>query len=67
MYSAQHGESADMQHDPLESGHDLDLRSSLVFDLFGSNYASFEAGRRDKHDGDNVFLHTFIMLDFILS
>ena len=55
MYSAQHGESVDMQHDPLESGDDLDLRSSLVFDLFGSNYASFEAGRRDEHDGDNVF------------
>ena len=34
MYSAQHGESVDMQHDLLESGHDLELRSRLVFDLF---------------------------------
>ena len=51
MYSAQHGESVDMQHDPLESGHDLELRSRLVFDLFGSNYASFEVERRDDQIG----------------
>ena len=51
MYSAQHGESVDMQHDLLESGHDLELRSRLVFDLFRSNYASFEVERRDDQIG----------------
>ena len=46
--------STDMQHDLFGSGHDLDLRSNFIFDLLRSNYISFDASCRGKHDGVRI-------------
>ena len=43
--------SNDISYDLFGSGHDLELRRSIFkFDLSRSNYISFDASRRDKHD-----------------
>ena len=42
--------STDMQHDLFWSLSDLDLRSNFDLDLSRSNYVSFKASLREKHD-----------------
>ena len=46
--------SNDISYDLFGSGHDLDLRSNFKFDLFRSNYISFDASQRDTHDGVQI-------------
>ena len=46
--------SNDISYNLFESGHDLDLRSNFKFDLFRSNYISFDASQRDTHDGVQI-------------
>ena len=43
--------SDDMQHDLFEWPHDLDLKSNFDLDLSRSKNISFNASRREKHDG----------------
>ena len=43
--------STDMQHKLFRSLHDLDLRSNFDLNFSRSNYISFEASLREKHDG----------------
>ena len=45
-----HEASTDMQHDLFWSLRELDLKANFELDLSKSNYISFEASLREKHD-----------------
>ena len=44
-----------MQHDPISSDLNSDLRSNFELDLLRSNGVSFDPSRREEHSGENYF------------
>ena len=52
--------SNDVSYDLFGAGHDLDMRSNFKFDLFSSNYISFDASRQDKHDDVQIISVSYL-------
>ena len=67
MYSAPHGESVDMQHDPLESRSWPWPEVKSCIWSFWVKLCIIRGGTTRKIRWWQCFLHTFIMLDLILS